>query len=128
MNNFFIIKGVEMKRFIILIFFASLLFAVKPVPRIKKANNDKGSVVKTEKIAEHKKQNSYENKAKIKKDDFIDTDSNGVNDQREDDLQKIKQLKTKHKDLLKKNSSGKKEKINKTSTQKSSKSTKKRTK
>ncbi len=128
MNNFFIIKGVEMKRFIILIFFASLLFAVKPVPRTKKANNDKGSVVKTEKITEYKKQNSYENKAKTKKDYFKDTDSNGVNDQREDDLQKIKQLKTKHKDLLIKNSSGKKEKINKTSTQKSSKSTKKRTK
>lgn len=128
MNNFFIIKGVEMKRFIILIFFASLLFAVKPVPRTKKANNDKRSVVKTEKITEHKKQNSYENKAKTKKDDFIDTDSNGVNDQREDDLQKIKQLKTKHKDLLIKNSSGKKEKIDKTSTQKSSKSVKKRTK
>jgi uncharacterized protein YlxW (UPF0749 family) len=107
MNNFFIIKGVEMKRFIILIFFASLLFAVKPVPRTKKANNNKGSVVKTEKIVEYKKQNSYENKAKNKKDDFIDTDSNGVNDQREDDLQKIKQLKTKHKDLLKKKSSGK---------------------
>ncbi|MEE8596967.1 MAG: hypothetical protein V3T09_04065 [bacterium] len=117
-----------MKRFIILIFFASLLFAVKPVPRTKKANNDKGSVVKTEKITEYKKQNSYENKAKTKKDYFKDTDSNGVNDQREDDLQKIKQLKTKHKDLLIKNSSGKKEKINKTSTQKSSKSTKKRTK
>jgi len=126
MNNFFIIKGVEMKRFIILIFFASLLFAVKPVPRIKKANNDKRSVVKTEKIAEYKKQNSHENKAKNKKDDFIDTDSNGVNDQREDDLQKIKQLKTKHKDLLIKNSSGQKEKIDKTSTQKSSKSVKKK--
>jgi hypothetical protein len=96
-----------MKKLMILIFFASLLFAVKPVPRTKKTNDNRKSVVKTEKIVEYKKQDNYKNRKESKKDDFIDTDSNGVNDQREDDLQKIKQLKTKHKDLLKKKSSRK---------------------
>lgn len=103
MNNISIIKGVKMKRFIIFIFIASLLFAVKPVPRAKKKDDDKKSKVKIETVVERKNEEKNDNKDKKEKekDHFKDADSNSVNDQREDDLQKIKLLKTKHKDLLK---------------------------
>ena len=88
-----------MKRFIVLIFFASLLFGVKPVPR---NNGDKDEDKKTEKVI--KTSNKTEKKDK---DHFIDKDANGVNDQREKDLQKIKQTNSKHKELLKKNNNKK---------------------
>ena len=88
-----------MKYFIVLIFFASLLFGVKPVPR---NNGDKDDDKKTEKVI--KTTNKTERK---EKDLFIDKDANGVNDQREKDLQKIKQTNSKHKELLKKNNSKK---------------------
>jgi hypothetical protein len=95
-----------MKKLIMLIFVASLMFAITPVPRTQKSNTDKESKTKVEKIVkeQNKKQNENKDKKVIKKDHFKDSDSNGVNDQREDDFQKIKELKTKFKDLFKKKS------------------------
>lgn len=84
-----------MKYIICLIFFASLLFGVKPVPRNNGGDDDDK---KTEKVI--KTGNKTDKKTK---DRFIDKDANGVNDQREKDLQKIKQTNSKHKELLKKN-------------------------
>ena len=84
-----------MKYLIVLIFFASLLFGVKPVPRNNGGDDDDK---KTEKVI--KTSNKTEKKDK---DRFIDKDANGVNDQREKDLEKIKQANSKHKELLKKN-------------------------
>ncbi len=101
MGNLVIITGVKMKKFILLIFIVSCLFAVKTVPRAKKNDDHKTSEVITEIVTEEKEKTQITHKAKKekKKDRFQDADSNSVNDQREDDLQKIKWLKTKFKDL-----------------------------
>ncbi|MGB3478502.1 MAG: hypothetical protein WBB67_05015 [bacterium] len=88
-----------MKRFIVLIFFASLLFGVKPVPR---NNGEKDQKTKTEKVIKSSNKTDKKDTKQKDKDGFIDADANGVNDQRESDLQKIKQLHSKHKNLLKK--------------------------
>lgn len=93
-----------MKRYIILVFLAGLLFGVKPVPRNN--GDDKDKKTKTEKVI--KTSNKTEKK---EKDRFIDNNSNGINDQREKDLQKIKQLNSKHKELLKKNNSKKSKEV-----------------
>ncbi len=107
-----------MKRYIILVFLASLLFGVKPVPRNN--GDDKDKKTKTEKVI--KTSNKTEKK---EKDRFIDNNANGVNDQREKDLQKIKQLHSKHKNLLKKNNSKKNTEV-KTSKKKLSDKSKKK--
>ena len=76
-----------MKRFIILIFITSLLFAVKPVSHKEKKGNDskpKIEIVKSDKDRDH----------------FQDTDSNSVNDQRENDFQLIKSLNSKFRNLF----------------------------
>jgi len=86
-----------MKRLIVLVFLASLLFAVETVPRTKTINDDRTSKDKTEVVTSEKTQ-----KSKGEKDSFIDIDSNSVNDQREHDLQKIKWLNSKFRDLFKK--------------------------
>jgi len=113
-----------MKRFIVLIFLASLLFGVKPVPR-NKNNDNKNQKTKTEKVIKSNQQSDKKNSKQKDKDDFIDIDANGVNDQRESDLQKIKQLHSKHKNLLKKSNS-KKNTEAKTSKKKSSNKLKKK--
>lgn len=95
-----------MKRLIVLIFLASLLFGVKPVPR-NKNNDNKNQKTKTEKVIKSNQQSAKKDSKQKDKDGFIDIDANGVNDQRESDLQKIKQLHSKHKNLLKKNNSKK---------------------
>uniref|UniRef100_A0A7V1EJ44 Uncharacterized protein n=1 Tax=candidate division WOR-3 bacterium TaxID=2052148 RepID=A0A7V1EJ44_UNCW3 len=87
--------------------FFALIWAVQPVSRTEKT--DKEPVIKIQ-IQEDKgnqedtKVIQIKNKepGDSKNDHFIDTDSNNVNDQREDDLLKIKQLKTKFKELFKK--------------------------
>ena len=105
-----------MKKFLLLIFLTSLLFAVKQVPRTKKANDDKKSKIKVEKVVTVDKKNPSKDKHEQakKKDHFKDADSNGVNDNREDDFQKIKKLNSKFKDQLKRKTadkrSGKKKK------------------
>lgn len=130
MINFSIIKGVEMKRFIILIFFTTLLFGVKQVPRRKKADVDKKpstviDVVQRDVLHQDKDRNQD-----IKqKDYFIDSDSNSINDRREDDFQKIKKLKKpKIKNLFKKKTDEKKEKVISPPKQRESKPSKKKSK
>lgn len=113
-----------MKRLIVLIFLASLLFGVKPVPR-NKNNDNKNQKTKTEKVIKNDRQSDKKDSKRKDKDGFIDIDANGVNDQREDDLQKIKQLHSKHKNLLKKNNSKKNTEV-KTSKKKSSNKLKKK--
>lgn len=105
-----------MKRMALLsIIFISISFAVKPVSK----STDKENKVDTERpreIIQIEKADNAERKETEEKvftnhreDRFEDADSNNVNDQREDDLLKIKQLKTKFKDLLKSFSNNKKE-------------------
>jgi hypothetical protein len=91
-----------MKYIIVLIFFASLLFGVKPVPR---NNGDKDEDKKTEKVI--KTTDKTEKRYTKQKDHYIDKNANGVNDQREEDFQKIKQLNSKHKAPPKKNNNTK---------------------
>lgn len=104
MRNILIIMGVKMKRFLLIIYIASLLFAIEPVPRTKKTGDDKASKTKTEIVTDIAKKQVL-HKSTSKRDSIIDVDSNSVNDQREHDLQQIKWLKSKFKDLFKKNKS-----------------------
>uniref|UniRef100_A0A7C4X8W8 Uncharacterized protein n=1 Tax=candidate division WOR-3 bacterium TaxID=2052148 RepID=A0A7C4X8W8_UNCW3 len=88
---------------IILSLFLSITFAIKPVMREdnqKEKSSLKIEIPKTKDL-EPKGQTEIEIKNIDKEDQFQDVDSNNVNDQREDDLLKIKQLKTKFKDLFK---------------------------
>ncbi len=87
--------------------FFAFIWAVQPVSKTDKTNKEPAIKIQIQ----HDKENQEDTKViKIKNkepsdsnnDLFIDTDSNNVNDQREEDLLKIKQLKTKFKDLLKK--------------------------
>ncbi len=107
-----------MKRYIVLIFISSLLFAVKSVPRTDNKDKDNEStkikVVDVEKTVPDspvlKKEKAH--------DHFQDVDSNSVNDQREDDFQKIKSL---FKNLFKKEKPDHKEEIKKPSRSNNSK-------
>ncbi|MGB3341258.1 MAG: hypothetical protein WBB37_07235 [bacterium] len=97
-----------MKYFLVLIIFASLLFGVQPVPR---NNGDKDEEKKTEKVIKTTNKTEKKDTKQKDKDKFIDNNANGVNDQREEDLQKIKQLNSKHKDLLKENNNKKSKEV-----------------
>ncbi len=88
-----------MKRLIVLIFLASLLFAVETVPRTKTTGDEGTAKGKTEVVTSEQAKKS---KSEKEKDSIIDADSNSVNDQREDDLQKIRLLKSRFRDLFKK--------------------------
>jgi hypothetical protein len=81
-----------MKKLIVLIFIAGLLFAVKPVPRNEKTNNDNKSKTKVENVTKTKNNQTH--------DHFQDVDSNSINDQREKDFQNIKKLQSDFKDFL----------------------------
>lgn len=95
-----------MKRFLLIIYIASLLFAIEPVPRTKKTGDDKASKTKTEIVTDKaKKQVLRTDKSASKRDSIVDVDSNSVNDPREKDLQQIKLMKSKFKDLFKKKKS-----------------------
>lgn len=88
-----------MKRLIVLIFLASLVFAVETVPRTKKTGDDQTSKGKTEVVTSGQVKKSKNEK---EKDSIIDADSNSVNDPREGDLQKIKWLRSRFRELKKK--------------------------
>ncbi len=93
-----------------IIFIAGYLWAIQPVPKNEKTGQTdepktKLHVAKSEKtdinhddarIIKSNNQNTTNNR----NDQFVDVDSNNVNDQRENDLLKIKQLKTKLKELF----------------------------
>ncbi|MEO0227193.1 MAG: hypothetical protein ABIL70_03980 [candidate division WOR-3 bacterium] len=108
-----------MKRFLLpLLFLISLSIAVRPVSRNDDLKNNKPDVRIQNPLNENEPrdgtkeeiQQIEEIKNQTEKDDrFQDADSNNVNDQREDDLLKIKQLKTKFKDLFRKFTAPKKE-------------------
>jgi len=120
-KNMFIIKGVNMKVLFIFAMLASFSFAVKPVPKNDDDRSDKASVKKVQvvdedknavKVKETNDNKNNDRKVEVKNkpknvtgdnaDKFIDADSNKVNDSREDDFWKIKQLGTKLKNLIKK--------------------------
>ncbi len=100
-----------MNRIIIaIIFIAGYLWAIQPVHRNEKTGQTDEPKIKIP-VAEAEKNDINHDDVKIiksnnqkttnnKNDQFIDADSNNVNDQRENDLLKIKQLKTKLKDLF----------------------------
>jgi hypothetical protein len=91
-----------MKYIILLLTFCALLSAITPVPR-KKGSEPAGSntriVQSSENISSDKdnKKDDDKDKGKDKQDHFKDADSNGINDQREKDFQKIKDLKKDYK-------------------------------
>lgn len=92
MQNVLIIMGVNMNKMIVLLCFASFLFAVRTVPRSSETSDTKSPTrIEVVQSTSDKKDDD------TKKDRFQDADSNGVNDQREDDFRKIKLLRTKHK-------------------------------
>jgi hypothetical protein len=128
-----IIEGAIMKKLLmLLIFAASITFAVKPVPRATDESktdkpvvtiqeqkdgdqnvegdvknvmtkNDNNEKDKDKDKDKNKDKTQIKNKPPVNKDDkIVDIDSNNVNDQRENDLLKIKQLKSKFQDLFKK--------------------------
>jgi hypothetical protein len=77
-----------------------MLFAVKQVPRQTSTHrvNTAESKVETKQEVRVQKTNVVQ-KSEREQDRFIDKNSNGVNDRREDDFQNIKTKKSKHKDL-----------------------------
>jgi hypothetical protein len=81
-----------MKRMIVLLCFVTILFAVRTVPRTG-AKSDEETPARIEVVQSRSDTQDDD----TRKDRFQDADSNGVNDQREDDFQRIKLLKTKHK-------------------------------
>jgi hypothetical protein len=102
-----------MKKFILLIFIASLLFAVQPVPRKNKTSSDNKPKINV--VNKGKPSYYTQNPAKTKGHDrFEDADSNSINDKREDDFQKIKKMNSKFKDKYKKKDTDKKGKPKKT--------------
>ncbi|MBN2619472.1 hypothetical protein JXB22_00155 [candidate division WOR-3 bacterium] len=92
-----------MKVIMILLLCTTLVFAVKPVPRPENKSDVKNVKTATEvvqnKDKDDDKKDDAGDDAKITKDHFKDDNADGVNDQREDDLQKIKNTKTKEKDV-----------------------------
>lgn len=90
-----------------LILLTALTRAVQPVP--KSEGKKERPIIKIQ-VPENDEDNGNKKLVEIKikepqdvkNDHFIDNDSNNINDKREDDLFKIKQLKIKFKDIFKK--------------------------
>ncbi|MEO0206828.1 MAG: hypothetical protein ABIL22_09185 [candidate division WOR-3 bacterium] len=99
------------KLILIIILLLSSLWAVQPVPKDEKTTTDTKPSIRIQ-VPDNDREDAEQKKTVVhktpsnKNDQFIDADSNNVNDQREDDLLKIKQLKTKLKDLFKKDNKG----------------------
>lgn len=97
-----------MKIVILLISMTVFLFAVKTVPRMDKTGKSDNANITVETIVKKTNEDKNDNVEKDRgkdgdrekdKDGFVDQDKNGVNDQREEDFQKIKELKSKHKNV-----------------------------
>jgi len=98
----------NMKIIIIILFCISFVFAVKPVPRQGNTPEVKKPAANVEVVQnkdQYEKDDKDKNDEKDKQDEFIDNNKNGVNDKREDDVQKIKNTQSKHKDIIKKKKS-----------------------
>jgi hypothetical protein len=98
-----------MKYIFMIFLMASMLLAIEQVPRRTNSAVEK----KSENIVEVKKAEAKTDtrrddirlktnvqKSEKQPDRFIDKNSNGVNDRREDDFQNIKTKKSKHKDII----------------------------
>jgi hypothetical protein len=114
-DNFYMIKGEHMKQCILLLFVATMVFAVQTVPR--GATTDSDNKTNNESTMEESPHHFVQKQTQHKSQDrFEDADSNSVNDQREDDFQKIKKLNSKFKDKYQKKDAVKDEKNKKTNT------------
>lgn len=121
-----------MKRLIVVLFMATMLFAIKQVPRETDTHGANISESKTETKQELRVQkNNVVQKSEREQDQFIDRNSNGVNDRREDDFQNIKTKKSKHKELYKEKNverSSKQQSVDRKQKSKSSSNTRERSK
>lgn len=93
---------IDMKTIMLLLFCSTMLFAVKPVLRPDNKADVKNVKTASEVVQNKDKDGDENDKDKNtnpdKKDQFIDKNNDGVNDQREDDLQTIKNTKPKDRD------------------------------
>ncbi len=98
-----------MKKFMLLLFMASMLLAIEQVPRQGNSEEEKKSGVKVEAKQPSPRTGSRGTRTQrttvVQKNDreqdrFQDSNSNGVNDRREDDFQNIKTKKSKYKELI----------------------------
>lgn len=99
-----------MKRIILFLCLASMMFAIEQVPRQTSSAENNESQIRVEAKQETESQSDMQGKRTTQtsslekrerqQDQFQDKNSNGVNDRREDDFQNIKTKKSKHKDLL----------------------------
>uniref|UniRef100_A0A7V3RIN9 Uncharacterized protein n=1 Tax=candidate division WOR-3 bacterium TaxID=2052148 RepID=A0A7V3RIN9_UNCW3 len=93
------------KVFLTILIISNLIWAIQPVPKEEKLKkDDKPLIIFKNNYDFHKPEEPpvvMKERKEQKNDQFIDTDSNNVNDQRENDLLKIKRLKKKFKDIFK---------------------------
>jgi hypothetical protein len=98
-----------MKIIMLFLFCVTMLFAVKPVPHPGNKVESKDSKTAVEfvknKDSDDDRNHDLKSDDQKQKDHFKDDNSDGVNDQREDDLQKIKNTQSKYKNLIKKKNS-----------------------
>jgi hypothetical protein len=96
-----------MRYLLIILLMANVLFAIEQVPRRRTSPGTKESEKRVETRASQTNSNSRvgeeHEKAIVQKkekqrDRFVDKNSNGVNDRREDDFRNIKTKKSKHKE------------------------------
>jgi hypothetical protein len=98
-----------MKYFLLILLMVNMLLAIEQVPRRSSTAETKESEIGIE--AKQSATNSDARKNEVRertivqekekqRDLFIDNNSNGVNDRREDDFQSIKTKKSKHKDKI----------------------------
>jgi hypothetical protein len=98
-----------MKKIVLLLFMASVLFALEQVPRQKNSGDDNETRANSEVRPSDSRTSTRQlrNDTKItaqndkkQPDRFQDKNSNGVNDRREDDFQSIKTKKSRYKELF----------------------------
>ena len=98
-----------MKYLLLILLMANLLLAIEQVPRRNGPSETKKSDISIEEKQSTTNSDARRNEARDRvvvqkeekqRDLFIDNNSNGVNDRREDDFQSIKSKKSKHKDMI----------------------------
>ncbi|MGB7055280.1 MAG: hypothetical protein WBE28_08165 [bacterium] len=98
-----------MKYLLVILLMANVLLAIEQVPRRTNSSETNKSEVRVEAKKSETNSDSRTNEARERtvvqkkekeRDRFIDNNSNGVNDRREDDFQNIKTKKSKHKEKL----------------------------
>jgi len=94
-----------MKKVLLLLFMVNIMLAIEQVPRQRGAGDDKKSETKSEVKQNDSRNSTRDTRITVQNgekqpDRFQDTNSNGVNDRREDDFQSIKTKKSKYKELF----------------------------